>query len=789
MSKAVSYLVFGFGFLVATGIGYSATSTSVEPAFDMSAADTHWAFIPLVKPEVPVVDRDVSINVMDAFILHKLKEHGLSLNARADKRTLIRRVTYDLTGLPPTFEDVETFLADESPEAYTHLVDRLLASPSYGERWARHWLDVARYADTKGIFKRGRYSFSYTYRDYVIRSFNEDKPYDQFILEQIAADQLDLGEDKSALAAMGFLTLGRTFFGRKDFIIDDQIDVITRGLQGLTVTCARCHDHKFDPIPTADYYSLHGIFASSLDPEILPVIQHPEDEDAFQAYLEEKKRLEREIEIKSDEVIDTFLVEERSLAGDYLRAVDEGKTITDEEDFKVFAGSKKVQSEILRLWIDFLENEDNRTHPVLLAWFNDYGEGDQESGVAFYNEQFTAAAKEEDESSLEIRAFFMEPGTPLNPDREEIAKWIKRRIGGDTGDLTGELQALDWTHPGAPMRAHILEDVSSPKNSSVYNRGDPANLGEEVPRQYLQILSGSEREPFSVGSGRLELARAIADENNPLTARVFVNRVWGWHMGKEIVDTPSDFGVRTPEPEHIDLLNWLAASFIDSGWSIKALHRLIVLSRTYQQSSASNPDGLLVDSGNLLWHYFPKARLDFESMRDTLLAVAGNLDRTIGGIPVDITDPTTNRRTIYSYIDRQDMPGIFRTFDHPSPEASSPGRFETVVPQQALFLMNSPFTIEQSKHLSERISQIADDDERIRQLYRVVYQRDPAASELRDGTEFVRNAKTLSALDAAPLQESESIDEETSEEAVEPLNEWSLYAQVLLLSNELIFID
>jgi len=767
----------------------SARSTPVDPAFDMSVADTHWAFIPLAKPEIPVTLGETSGNAVDAFILYKLEERGLALNKPADRRTLIRRVTYDLIGLPPAFEEVEAFLADDSPDAYIHLVDRLLASPAYGERWARHWLDVARYADSKGIFRGGRYSFSYTYRDYAIRSFNEDKPYDRFILEQIAADQLDLGEDNSALAAMGFLTLGRTFFGRKDFIIDDQIDVITRGLQGLTVSCARCHDHKFDPIPTADYYSLHGIFASSQDPEELPVIQQPEDEDEFQAFLEEQKRIEDAIEVVSDETIDTFLVAERSLTGAYLNAVEEGRAIAGEEDFKVFAGSRKLQADVLRLWIDYVDQEDGRAHPVLSAWFNDYYAGDREGGVVFYNEQFALAAKEEGEDHPQIRAFFEEIGTPLNPDREKVAKWIRRRIGRDTGDLARELQALDWTHPGAPIRAHILEDVSNPKNSSIYKRGDSANLGEEAPRQYLQILSGSDREPFSSGSGRLELARKIADKNNPLTARVFVNRVWGWHMGKEIVDTPSDFGVRTLEPTHIDLLNWLAASFIESGWSVKSLHRVIVLSKTYRQSSATGSDGLKLDSENELWHTFPRVRLDFESMRDTLLVVAGNLDRTMGGIPVDITDPSTNRRTIYSYLDRRDMPGIFRTFDHPSPEASSPGRFETLVPQQALFLMNSPFAIEQSKRLAERTSQCADDDERIRHLYRIVYQRDPTLGEVRDGREFTRNVVVDTAIAAGSLQESESIGEKTSEQIVEPLSEWDLYAQALLLSNELMFLD
>jgi hypothetical protein len=767
MKKVIKQGLLAAGIIILATVSNVAKATKVDPAHNMSAAETHWAFIPLVKPQVP----SFSKNPVDSFILQKLTEQGLGLNDVTDKRSLVRRVTYDLTGLPPTYDEVMAFVADKSPDAYERLVERLLASPAYGERWARHWLDVARYSDTQGVFKGGRYAFSHTYRDYVIKSFNEDKPYDQFILEQIAADHLELGEDKSALAAMGFLTLGRTFFGRKDFIIDDQIDVVTRGLQGLTVTCARCHDHKFDPIPTADYYSLHGVFASSENPEELPIISYPDNESDYAAYQAEVERLEEAIEVKSDEVIDKFLIDERKLAGNYLNAVNEGKSISDEDAFKVFAGSRKIRPEILRLWIDYFASEEAQAQPVLQKWFQEYAGINDVEGEKFYNEIFTAAIEDNSEGYGAVKDFLSEPGSPLNPDRKGIADWIGRKIRGDVGGLKAELNALEWTHPGAPMRAHILADVSEPKNSRIYKRGDPGNKGEEVNRHYLEILSGGKPKPFSKGSGRLELAMQIADKSNPLTARVFVNRVWGWHMGKEIVDTPSDFGVRTPEPVHIDLLNWLSASFIESGWSIKSLHRLIVLSQTYRQSSSITTKGERVDPGNQYWHHFPKARLDFESMRDTLLAVSGNLD---------ITDPTTNRRTIYSYIDRQDMPGIFRTFDHPSPEATSPARFETVVPQQALFLMNSPFTIEQAKYLAARTETLAGPDleERIQKTYQLVFQREVSRDELMDGLNFLKE------FDAnVPVAVNEG------EEVLEPLNGWQLYCQALLLSNELMFLD
>jgi hypothetical protein len=721
----------------------------------------------LEKPPVPVlIGAEVGLPV-DAFVIDKLKEKGLELNPAADRRTLIRRLTYDLTGLPPTFEDVQSFVNDTSPDAYERLLESLLESPAYGERWARHWLDVARYADTKGIFRRGRYSFSYTYRDYVIRALNEDKPYNRFIMEQLAADQLELDGNQDDLAAMGFLTLGRTFFGRKDYIIDDQIDVVTRGLQALTVSCARCHDHKSDPIPTADYYSLHGVFNSSRDAKELPVIRHPERDEDYQDFLDEKKKLEEEIRVVADKVIDKYLEEERSLAGNYLNAVEGGREISDSEEFKEYAGSNGVRAELLQRWIDYLAEEESRSHPVLKSWFSEYESGNREEGVAYYNEAFAAVVKEEGEWDEEIKSFLEEEGTPLNPSRESVEDWIGRKIRGDTGELTGKIQELDWTHPGAPIRAHILEDIPEPKDSPVYKRGDPKRLGEEVPRQYLQILANTERSRYTSGSGRLELAKEIASPDNPLTARVFVNRVWGWHMSQEIVDTPSDFGVRTPEPIHIDLLNWLAASFIESGWSVKDLHRQIVLSRTYQQSNEIRSEASAIDPKNELWHHFPRTRLDFESMRDTILAVSDNLDYTMGGIQVDITDPETNRRTVYSFVDRQDMPGIFRTFDHPSPDVSSPGRFETTVPQQALFLMNSPFVNLNAKRLVESVRREAKSSrETVTEIYRRLYQRDPSADEIETGLAFIQN-------------EAEGAES----------SRWDLYAQALLLSNELMFLD
>ena len=755
-----------------SGTDSHARKERVNPALNMAVADTHWAFVALEKPAVPGIAGEGWGEMVDAFVEHELLANDLAMSKEADRRTLIRRITYDLTGLPPSMEAVEAFVANDSADAYSNLVESLLASPAYGERWARHWLDIARYADTAGVFRGGRYSFAHTYRDYVIRAFNENKPYDRFLLEQLAADKLEL-DDKRDLAAMGFLTLGRSFFGRKDFIIDDQIDAITRGLQGLTVSCARCHDHKSDPIPMADYYSMHGIFASSEIPDELPIIADPVDPDSYQCYESERERYQAKIDKIRDEVIDTFLVEERSLAGEYLNAIEEASRIEDKEEFKVFAGSRKIDADMLRLWVNYLDTDSKRSHPALRKWFDEFSEDDINAGIAYYNEGFKVAAENPNEADTAFVAFLNDADSPLNPDRDDVAVWIRRRINGKTGEWEREMQSLDWTSPGAPIRAHVMADVEKPRDSRIYKRGDPKNLGEKVPRQYLQILNAAGREPFSKGSGRLELARQIASADNPLTARVFVNRVWGWHMGQPLVSTPSDFGVETPEPVHVDLLNWLAATFVESGWSIKDLHRVILYSKTYRQSSNPSSKALEVDPANELWHSFPKSRLDFESMRDTVLAVSGNLDSTMGGVQVDITNPKENRRSVYAFIDRQDLPGMFRTFDHPSPDASSPMRLETEVPQQALFLMNSPFMIEGARQLIDRVSGITDLGERIRQLYRYAYQREATNEEISDGLDFVG----LASID--PL----GAKDET------PLSDWELYAQALLQSNELMFLD
>ena len=797
-------------------------------ALDMARARHHWAFQPL-----PQTQHSPTLNPIDALVRPKLAAARLSPAPAAAPRTLLRRITYDLTGLPPTPAEVAAFLADRSADAYARAVDRLLASPRYGERWGRFWLDVARYADTQGYLvgnAERRFAFSHTYRDYVIRAFNADLPFDQFLVEQLAADQLPLGEDKSALAAMGFLTLGRRFLGNQNDIIDDRIDVVTRGLLGLTVACARCHDHKFDPIPTRDYYALHGIFASSEEPAEKPLLA-PLDETApaYREFLRKRAELTATIETTKHALVATFLADQRQKTGDYLLAAHDAAKLGPDEKFDRFAGTRKLNPEILQRWQKYLATQASAPGPILAPWFAALPApvGRQLAGApspllpapdplnpssspdgptapratpsallahlalpsasddtplpalraplapadadpallaalhakppasladlaAIYNRTFTAAEQTNAPAPLAaLRAFHSAPDSPANLSFDAAAKIIKRQLDDKTSALRRDLEALHWTEPGAPLRAMALVDKKSPHDSPILLRGNPANKGPDAPRRFLEVLSppsdsaaasplsaaASPHVPFTATttSGRLELARALTGPAAPLTARVFVNRVWGWHFGQALVRTPSDFGLRTEAPVQRDLLDALAATFVAGGWSVKTLHRTILLSATYRQSSDASPAALAADPDHLLLAHFNRRRLEFEALRDTLLAASGQLDLTPGGLPDDLTqEPFPRRRTVYGFIDRQNLPGLFRTFDFPNPDTSSAQRFATTVPQQSLFLLNSPFVQHQARHLAARPEPTAarTDPARIRALYATLFQRAPDPAEL-----------------------------------------------------------
>ena len=761
-----------------------------QSAGQFKKVEEHWAFKPVAHPIIPPVSNSKWIqSPIDAFILAKLEAKKITPNPGADKRTLILRATFDLIGMPPTTAEVEAFLADNSPQAFARLVDRLLDSPHYGERWARYWLDVARYADTKGyVFEEERrYPFSFTYRDYVIRAFNEDLPYDQFIIQQIAADLLPSGEDKRALAALGFLTLGRRFLNNQPDIIDDRIDVVTRGTMGLTVACARCHDHKFDPIPTKDYYSLYGVFASCSEPAEKPLLGSTALPSAYQEYLAERKKRETELKEFRATKEEEARMRVREQTGDYLLAArDFGKMDGDKQDG--LSRERKLESGVIRRWSRFLSKNDSKFEGILKPWLSyasiegtNFMESAKQLHAALstnanvnsfvlrffatnspaslkevaerYNqmakrvvEDWKKAVKEDkaasvlaDASEEVVRQLLFNSDSPTHI--EEFRRVFDIPTSQKLRALQRKIDELDATHPGTPPRAMALVDNATPQQPHVFKRGNPNNPGEEVPRQFLKLVAGEKRQPFQHGSGRLELAKAIVDRGNPLTARVFVNRVWLHHFGTALVGTPSDFGMRSDPPTHPELLDYLAEQFMEQRWSVKKLHRLLMLSSVYQESSAENPKAEKIDPGNQLLWRMNRRRLDFEAMRDTFLAISGKLDSTVGGRPADITtEPFTGRRTVYGFVERQNLPGLFRTFDFASPDTTSPQRFSTTVPQQALFLMNSPFVVQQAGALLQRseLKGARSEEDRVQQLYALVFHRKADAEELKLAHRFLQ---------------------------------------------------
>ena len=758
----------------------------------------HWAFVAPTEPTVPQVRQTSWIkNTIDQFILAKLEEHNLHPSNPADKRTLIRRATFDLIGLPPTPQEVEAFEADSSPNAFAKVVDRLLASPRYGERWGRYWLDVARYSDTKGyVFEEERrYPYSYTYRDWVIHAFNVDLPYDQFLIDQIAADRLDLKGNEQSLAAEGFLTLGRRFLNNLPDIIDDRIDVVCRGTMALTVGCARCHDHKFDPISQKDYYSIYAVFNNSPESTQFPLIGPPEPTPESARFKQELARKEAGLESYRQAMLEEHMTSLRSATqiASYLLAAHEthathasGVTPWMTARWKAFLERKAAENDdIFAAWRVYaaiapeqfaarsgdatVKIESSNLNPLVANLFAGAPPASLAEVADRYGKLLASLDSStacEDPREEEIRLALRSPDSPTTVRLGELPEVLSVPQGQRVRALRREIEAFKATDPGAPPRAMTLSDAPSNAEQYVFVRGNPGNPGPLVKPAFLSVVSGPDSKPFLQGSGRLELARDIASRDNPLTARVMVNRIWLHHFGKGLVRTPSDFGMRSDPPTHPQLLDWLALRFIDGGWSIKKLHRLIMLSAAYQQSGEEDPAAAKVDPDNLLVSHFNRQRLDWEATRDSLLFVSGRLDTHMGGRSVDEMNST--RRSVYGFIDRQNLPGVFRAFDFASPDTTSPQRFTTTVPQQALFLMNSPFAVHAAQDLSKRpdVADQSDPAESIAELYQIVYQRMPTARETSLGEQYLASYGR----------------------AEDPRIIWQ-YAQVLLESNEFVFVD
>ena len=735
-----------------------------------------WAFKPITKPALPAIEnKQWPTAPLDHFIAAKLDAKKLTPNSPASKHDLIRRAYLDLTGLPPTFDQVKAFEEDKSPNAFAKVVDKLLASPHYGERWARYWLDVARYADDRlDSDAELPYPNSFRYRDWVIEAFNKDLPYDTFVKAQIAGDQLK-GQDPK-------LAVGLGFYGLSPELTDDRVDVTTRGFLAMTTACAQCHDHKFDPIPTKDYYALQGVFSSTkrAEFELAPEAEVKAWKAQDKKVQEVKKRIEAFLQNQAYTLAE-------ALASDsprYIRAARTG------------VPDPNLDKETLDRWTKYLKTgpKDNK---YLHGW------KDESFDLSKFRQEALKVIKERkevDEKNLSSKAT-NDPDTKaetyaLPPDRfylwrdlffndfygrefkqEEdgilyygpnrgyltsdgtVERFLEGRWKQYLNDMRAELKDLQSSLPPQYSYAHAIKDNPTAINERIQIGGQPERLGEEAPRAFLSILSKESPKPFTKGSGRLELAEAIVDPGNPLTARVFVNRVWQHHFGEGLVKTVSNFGLMGDRPSHPELLDYLASEFIATNWSIKQLHRTIMLSSTYQLSTAHSEKSNEIDGANRLLWRANRQRLDAESMRDTLLSVTGELDRTQGGKPVLLDKDTNHRRSIYGYVSRRKLDGTLALFDFPNPNLSAEQRIVTATPLQQLFFLNSEFLETRAKALMTHLNQIKNTDERIREAYRIVYSREVTPQELSIGQQFLKTQP------------------------------WLPYAQVLLSSNELVFVN
>ncbi len=705
---------------------------AVKGAFNFERERLHWAYQP-VRDYIPPFSKShrLARNYTDHFLLAELDARGLKLNPEADKLTLIRRLTFDLPGLPPSPDDIDDFLADRSPDAYEKLVDRLLESPVFGERFGRHWLDLVRYADTAGDSADFPVPQAYRYRNYVIRAFNQDKPYDQFLREQIAGDLLPAAtreQRNEQLIATGFIAISRRFAvdeTDRHLTIDDTINVLGKAALGLSISCARCHDHKYDPIPTRDYYALHGIFNSTRYPfpgaeirqrprDLIPLIDEAAAARVLAPFHEKAAQLDTDI--------------------------------------------AKVEAELSAL-------------PKVTG-------GEQSNDSAVSTAQRTKLT-----------------------EQLGALKYQRKR-------------ALDDAPP-IPMAYAVAEGRAA--DSPVFQRGDRFKPGPVVPRGFLQILDGSHVPAGSTNSGRLELAQWITAPANPLTARVMVNRIWQWTFGRGLVTTSSDFGARGKAPSNPWLLDYLTSRFVEDGWSVKKLTRLIVTSRAYRQTSTDNPSNVVVDPNNdLVWRH-TRQRLDAESLRDSILSASGRLDPEPGGEhpfpPLRDWDFTQHfqftgnypheKRSVYLMQQRIRRSSFFSLFDGPDPNASMAERPLSITPLQALYLVNNQFVHEQAAAFARRILASAQTTrDRLTFAYRTALGRKPTEEEIKLIREHLA-AFGSTAVATTPGQgtgptpttatpgkavgrvPSPGVGETTATE----LAAWSSVARALLASNEFVFVD
>lgn len=670
----------------------SAIKTPEKKKIDLEAGRKWWAFQPIQPIEIAVADENHWAKTkIDRFVLAKLRENQLEPSPAADRATLIRRAYLDLTGLRPSYEQIKAFVEDESPNAYEQLIDHLMVSPHYGERWGRYWLDVVHYGEDNftGEATTPPFPFAWRYRDWVIEAFNNDMPYDRFVKLQLAADLMP-DATRHDMIALGFLGASPSYHkdGRlsKDVVEtlymddwDERVDTITRGLLGLTVACARCHDHKFDPIPTTDYYSLASVFASTVQaPRPLADID-PAAETRF--------------------MIDTQRIFYRSYVANLMR--DDPGSKPKEAREKV--GRYTAEMEKLRD-----ENAGLReAHPRLYEYL----------------------------SQLVKR-----PNPyPDEPKREQPQREGRRRGPSSEPLFQAVYDAGFWIDGSDPDLTMLEIRPGEPRDLNVLQGGSVTKPGPVAPRGFLSVLAKSDPK-FHQGSGRKELADRIFSDAAPLSARVIVNRVWGWHFGKPLVATPSDFGAQGEKPTHPQLLDDLASRFIQSGYSLKWLHREIMLSATYGQSSHPRDEAAHLDPANhYLWRMNPR-RLDIEAYRDCMLQASGSLDERSAGPSGDLDQPNFTRRTVYGRIGRERISTMLQLYDFPSATIHSPQRESTTSPLQQLFVMNSTFVQDRADALVKRVEQEPDQATKIGAMYRRLFGRDPSQNEVELGQRFLEKS-------------------------------------------------
>ena len=866
-----------------------ASSTASLAALVSDEDRSFWSFQPIEKPAVPQVEDIAWIQTpIDNFIRRKLETNNLSPAPLASKNDLLRRLSFDLTGLPPTPAEIAQFLADDRQGAINDVIERLLASEHYGERWGRHWLDVARYGedDTRGLAEDGtgreRYPNAFRYRDWVVKAINTDMSWPTFVKAQIAADLLPEEDRQELLPALGLLGAGPWYYDLAEPATaraderHDKVDVTTRGFLGLTVGCARCHNHKYDPIPTADYYSLAGLFSNSVYHEY-PIgtqeqIESYEKDKEYRKVL--KKSLGKYTSVEGDQLAIVLSYQISKYMMGAWKVAGEPKLKPE-----TVAYQDKLDLELLQRYVAFLAKEP-KNYQNLVDWQTMIAKGgddkEQEKEAQKLADRFQREVLDVYEERRKLREqneYIIANGSKPPRDRKstpmpngfesffdqhqlelETMPRESMLLAQDVFDIDidkttdvydpepGLLRFWGWglerqlssraTEHLSAVRAQI-EELDKPENQlpfvmglkdlepeqitdlGLHLRGSPNNLGAPVPRHFLTVLSPGEPERFSSGSGRLEFAEAVA--SHPLTARVIVNRVWRWHFGTGLVDTPSNFGKMGERPSHPELLEYLAARFLEEGQSLKWLHREILGSRTYQLSAQKIAANNKQDPDNRLYWRANRRRLGAEAIRDSLLATAGNLDRSIGGRSLELNDEKNLRRTLYSKVSRFQLDTYLQTFDFPNPSLTAERRFVTNVPLQNLYFMNSDFVKQQAEVLAKRLAKprgvVAaspaeakvgpsgglgnepgatvdlgaigppSDRERIERAYLLLYGRSVSEKELALGLAYLEEARKEGVSQTAEAEN----DGEVAKQEVDPA--WVQYARALFNANEFRFLS